>query len=98
MDELGATKDQVKAYIYVLITISYSSILQCSQLQSDLSQYEAAYDQLSGVKDQLEEQLTDNSELLQQSESMRRRLDDTVIELQGQLAIEEQRSKFCTIL
>ena len=29
--------------------------------------------------------------------TMRRRLNDHVTELQGQLAIEEQRSKFCTI-
>lgn len=71
--------------------------VQCSQLEGDLTQYESAYEQLSGARDQLEEQLTNTSELLQQSESMRRRLDDTVIELQGQLAIEEQRSKFCSI-
>ncbi len=72
--------------------------MQCSQLQSDLAQYESAYEQLSGAREQLEEQLTDTGQLLQQSESMRRRLDDNVIELQGQLAIEEQRSKFCSIM
>ena len=38
------------------------------------------------------------SEQLQKSEGMRRRLNDQVTELQGQLAIEEQRSRFCTIL
>ena len=35
---------------------------------------------------------------LDQSEGMRRRLHEQVTELQGQLAIEEQRSKFCTLL
>ena len=38
------------------------------------------------------------NEQLEQSEGMRRRLNDQVTELQGQLAIEEQRSHFCTIL
>ncbi|XP_064397958.1 uncharacterized protein LOC135344628 [Halichondria panicea] len=71
---------------------------QCDQLQSDLTQYEAAYEEISAQRMELEEQLSGNSQLLQQSESMRRRLDDTVIELQGQLAIEEQRSKFCSIM
>ena len=38
------------------------------------------------------------SEQLQKSDGMRRRLNDQVTELQGQLAIEEQRSRFCSIL
>ncbi len=71
---------------------------QCDQLQSDLTQYEAAYEEISAQRMELEEQLSGNNQLLQQSESMRRRLDDTVIELQGQLAIEEQRSKFCSVM
>jgi len=37
-------------------------------------------------------------EQLEQSENMRRRLNDQVTELQGQLAIEEQRSRFCVLL
>jgi myosin heavy subunit len=45
-----------------------------------------------------EEDLEEVSEQLQKSEGMRRRLNDHVTELQGQLAIEEQRSRFCTIL
>ena len=45
----------------------------------------------------MEEELQTASEQLQQSETMRRRLNDHVTELQGQLAIEEQRSKFCNI-
>ena len=36
-------------------------------------------------------------EQLEQSENMRRRLNDQVTELQGQLAIEEQRSRFCVL-
>ena len=38
------------------------------------------------------------SEKLQKSEGMRRRMNDEIAELQGRLAIEEQRSHFCTIL
>ena len=37
-------------------------------------------------------------EQLEQSEGMGRRLNDQVTELQGQLAIEEQRSRFCLIV
>jgi len=45
-----------------------------------------------------EEQLTSVSEQLQQSEGMRRRLHEQVTELQGRLALEEQRSKVCSIM
>lgn len=45
-----------------------------------------------------EEELQEMTEQLHKSEGMRRRLNDQVTELQGQLAIEEQRSRFCTIL
>lgn len=45
-----------------------------------------------------EAELEEMSEQLQKSEGMRRRLNDQVTELQGQLAIEEQRSHFCTLL
>lgn len=45
-----------------------------------------------------EGELEEMTEQLQKSEGMRRRLNDQVTELQGQLAIEEQRSHFCIIL
>ena len=45
-----------------------------------------------------EEQLTSVSEQLQQSEGMRRRLHEQVTELQGRLALEEQRSKVCNVM
>ena len=45
-----------------------------------------------------EAELETANEQLQKSEGMRRRLNDQVTELQGQLAIEEQRSRFCSIL
>ena len=45
-----------------------------------------------------EEQLTSVSEQLQQSEGMRRRLHEQVTELQGRLALEEQRSKVCSVM
>ena len=45
-----------------------------------------------------EEEVSTKTELLEQSESLRRRLHEQVTELQGQLAIEEQRSRFCVML
>lgn len=45
-----------------------------------------------------EEEVSTKSELLAQSETLRRRLHEQVTELQGQLAIEEQRSRFCAML
>ena len=45
-----------------------------------------------------EEEVSTKTELLEQSESLRRRLHEQVTELQGQLAIEEQRSRFCVVL
>ena len=71
--------------------------MQLDQLHNHLTEYELAYEQLETSKVQLEEELQTTNEQLQQSEMMRRRLNDHVTELQGQLAIEEQRSKFCTV-
>lgn len=71
--------------------------MQLEQCHSQLVEYELAYEQLDSKKVHLEEELQTSTEQLQQSEMMRRRLNDHVTELQGQLAIEEQRSKFCTI-
>lgn len=71
--------------------------MQLEQFHNHLTEYELAYEQLEAKKVQLEEELQTTNEQLQQSEMMRRRLNDHVTELQGQLAIEEQRSKFCTI-
>ena len=45
-----------------------------------------------------EEEVSTKSEVLAQSETLRRRLHEQVTELQGQLAIEEQRSRFCAML
>lgn len=46
------------------------------------------------VQEEQNEELLDK---LEQIEGMKRRLNDVVTELQGQLAIVEQRSNFCTI-
>ena len=71
--------------------------MQLEQFQNQLAEYELAYEQLDSRRVELEEELQATGEQLQQSETMRRRLNDHVTELQGQLAIEEQRSKFCII-
>lgn len=71
--------------------------MQLDQLHNHLTEYELAYEHLESSKVQLEEELQTTNEQLKQSEMMRRRLNDHVTELQGQLAIEEQRSKFCSI-
>ena len=71
--------------------------VQLEQFQNQLAEYELAYEQLDSKSKELEEELQTTSEHLQQSETMRRRLNDHVTELQGQLAIEEHRSKFCVI-
>ena len=75
-----------------------SLFLQLEQLQSDLAQYEVAYQELDTRRMELEQVLEGTADQLNQSETMRRRLNDQVTELQGQLAIEEQRSKFCILL
>lgn len=71
--------------------------LQLEHLQNQLAEYELAYEQLDAKRLEVEDELQTASEQLQQSETMRRRLNDHVTELQGQLAIEEQRSKICSI-
>lgn len=68
------------------------------QLQNELGQYQLAYQEAETRKMELESEVVLTTEQLENSEGMRRRLNDQVTELQGQLAIEEQRSKFCTIL
>lgn len=68
------------------------------QLESDLAQYEFAYQDMEARKVELENETAVTAEQLEKSEGMRRRLNDQITELQGQLAIEEQRSKFCVIL
>lgn len=45
-----------------------------------------------------EAEVSQLDEELQQNEALRKRLNEQVTQLQGQLAIEEQRSRFCTIL
>ena len=45
-----------------------------------------------------EAEVTQLDEELQQNEALRKRLNEQVTQLQGQLAIEEQRSRFCIIL
>ena len=44
-----------------------------------------------------EEQNVELLDKLEQIEGMKKRLNDVVTELQGQLAIVEQRSNFCSI-
>lgn len=68
------------------------------ELQNELGRYQLAYEELDAQKVELEREVTFTAEQLETSEGMRRRLNDQVTELQGQLAIEEHRSKFCTIL
>lgn len=68
------------------------------QLQTELVQYQTAYQETEAQKAELEAAVSMTTEQLQTSEGMRRRLNDQVTELQGQLAIEEQRSKLCNIL
>ena len=68
------------------------------QLQTELAQYQLAYQEMEIKKTEWENEATIAGEQLEKSEGMRRRLNDQVTELQGQLAIEEQRSKFCAIL
>lgn len=72
--------------------------LQVEQLQQDLAQYQLAYQELEAQNTEFEREVALNTDQLEKSEGMRRRLNDQVTELQGQLAIEEQRSKLCTIL
>ena len=72
--------------------------VQVEQLQIRLAEYEAGYKQSEENRLSLEQEYQETSEQLQKSENMRRRLQDQVTELQGQLAIEEQRSRFCTLL
>jgi chromosome segregation ATPase len=74
------------------------SYFQVEQLQNELAQYELAYQEIEAKNSEFEREVTLTAEQLQKSENMRRRLNDQVTELQGQLAIEEQRSKFCSIL
>lgn len=57
-----------------------------------------AYQESEALRTELEREATLTAEKLEKSEGMRRRLNDQVTELQGHLAIEEQRSKFCIIL
>ena len=68
------------------------------RLQNDLMQYQLAYEEMEAKKTEWEQEATITAEQLDRSEGMRRRLNDQVTELQGQLAIEEQRSKICTIM
>lgn len=86
--------------VCVLVGVCYGCMLflQVEQLQQDLSQYQLAYQELEAQNVEYEREVTLNTDQLEKSEGMRRRLNDQVTELQGQLAIEEQRSKFCTIL
>ena len=57
------------------------------------------YTLLNGMALLLQEgELEAVKEQLQKSEGMRHRMNDEVTELQGRLAIEEQRSRFCTVL
>ena len=85
-------------YGHKLITIfNKDTCMQLEQFHNQLAEYELAYEQLDSKKLHLEEDIQIATDQLQQSETMRRRLNDHVTELQGQLAIEEQRSKFCTI-
>lgn len=67
-------------------------------MEIELAQYQTAYEEAETQKMMLEKEVTLTAEQLESSEGMRRRLNDQVTELQGQLAIEEQRSKFCSIL
>ena len=67
-------------------------------MQNELSQYQLAYQELEVQRAELEREVTLTAEQLETSEGMRRRLNDQVTELQGQLAIEEHRSRLCTIL
>lgn len=72
--------------------------VQMEQLQNDLAQYQLAYQETETTKVEWEQEATFSAEQLEKSEAMRRRLNDHVTELQGQLAIEEQRSKICVLL
>ncbi|XP_019849678.1 PREDICTED: uncharacterized protein LOC109580679 [Amphimedon queenslandica] len=68
------------------------------QLSVNLMHYEALYQQTEGQRSELEEE---NGELMRKVamiEDMKRRLNDQVTDLQGQVAILERRSAICTIL
>ncbi|KAL5510761.1 hypothetical protein EMCRGX_G006362 [Ephydatia muelleri] len=68
------------------------------QLEHYLAQYKQAFELAETKNGELEYELQSTGEQLKQSEGMRKRLQDQVTELQGQLAIEEQRSRFCVLL
>ncbi len=72
--------------------------MQAEELQNELVQYQAAYQESEIKKAEWENEAKFSAEQLDKSEGMRRRLNDQVTELQGQLAIEEQRSKYCVII
>ena len=71
---------------------------QAEELQNELGQYQAAYQESEIKKAEWENESKFTAEQLEKSEGMRRRLNDQVTELQGQLAIEEQRSRFCVLI
>lgn len=72
--------------------------MQVEQLHVDWEQYQLAYQEMETEKLRWEQEATILTEQLEQSEGMRRRLNDQVTVLQVQLAIEEQQSKFCVLL
>lgn len=98
-DDLMEHKQQVRSALSAT-TLSdvFHNMMQVQQLQQELAEYQLAYQETEVQKAALEEEAKITAEQLQNSEGMRKRLYDQVTELQGQLAIEEQRSKFCSIL
>ena len=88
---------QLKAAVRVYISEDGIQYVQVEQLQNSFEQYQLAYQEMETEKVRWEQEVTFLMEQLEKSEGMRRRLNDQVTELQGQLALEEQRSKFCVL-
>ena len=70
-----------------------------SELNVQLEYLQIAFNESEIRRSDFQEQATILSQQLQQSEEMRKRLHEEFAELQGKLAIEEQRnSKICSIM
>lgn len=91
-------RDQLSGNLHGTVSELQEHQQQLEELGAELAHYQSAYHELDTQHSTLEEELGGTSEQLEKSEGMRRRLNDQVTELQGQLAIEEQRSRLCTLL
>jgi small-conductance mechanosensitive channel len=68
------------------------------QLHANLMSYEVMYQEMEGKCVELEEANGELTEKLTMMEEMKRRLNDQVTDLQGQVSILERRSAICIIL